>query len=57
METFCFSDLLFCCLGALGAGTGGDPEAGKGDGLTAEPELGGPGLAAPPRVGEMRGEI
>ncbi|TNM85208.1 hypothetical protein fugu_009386 [Takifugu bimaculatus] len=46
------SDLFFCCSGAPGAETGGDPEAERGEGPTVEPGLGGPGLAAPPRVGE-----
>lgn len=54
---FSFSDLFFCCLGAPGAETGGDPEAERGEGLTVEPGLGGPGLVAPPRVGEMKGEV
>lgn len=49
--------LFYCCLGAPGAETGGGPEAGKGEGLAAELELGGPGLAAPPRVGEMKSEF
>lgn len=48
---------LFSCSGAPGAETGAGPEAGRGDGLPAEPELGGPGLAATARVGEMKSEV
>lgn len=56
-KPFSFSDFFFCYLGAPGAETGGDPEAERGEGLTVEPGLAGPGLAAPPRVGEMKGEV
>lgn len=48
---------FYGCLGTPGAETGAGPEAGKGEGLAAELKLGGPGLAAPPRVGEMRSEL
>lgn len=51
-------DYLFCRgLGAPGAETGGGPGAGKGEGPAAEPEPGGPGLAAPARVGEMKSKV
>lgn len=49
--------LFYCFVGAPGAETGGGPEAGKGEGLTAELGLGGPGLVAPPRVGKMKSEF
>lgn len=55
----CISLCLYvcpCCPGAPEAETGGEPEAEKGGGLAAEPEPGGPDLAAPARAGEMKSE-
>lgn len=60
MNSSCFYAFLrifiWYCAGVPEAETGGEPGAEKGGGLAAEPELGGPDLAAPLKAGEMKSE-